>query len=176
MPACEWHMNDSWPLGPHWLRQLPHKVTKWNSKRLPTWWNPPEDSEDSCVLVSVQCPLHTQKCCFQCTMSHLLRSLPSPPQQTSSPISADRISHHQQWTFIDHPDTGRVRAVNPPLEARTAGSPRRRRSIAAEPDSRCHSRGRSLSPWKQGKRPMCFHGASLISSEKHVHSSSHSSE
>ena len=33
MPACEWHMNDSWPLGPHRLRQLPHKATKWNSKK-----------------------------------------------------------------------------------------------------------------------------------------------
>ena len=175
MPACEWHMNDSWPLGPHRLRQLPHKATKWNSKKLPTWWKPPEDCEDSCVLVSVQCPLHTQKCCFQCTMSHLW-SLPSPPQQTSSPISVDYISHHQQWTFIDHWDTGRVCAVNPPLVARTAGSPRRRRSISAEPGSRCRSRGRSLSPWKQGKRPVCFHGASLISSEKHVHFSSHSSE
>lgn len=113
MPACEWHMNDSWPLGPHWLCQLPHKVTKWNSKKLPTWWTPPEDSEDSCVLVSVQCPLHTHKCCFQCTMSHLLRSLPSPPQQTSSPISADCISHHQQCTFIDHRDKGqRVRSTH----------------------------------------------------------------
>lgn len=122
MPACEWHMNDSWVASStsaapastqsHYMKFLRNCRPDGILLKTVVCW------------VSEQCLLHTHAFC----VPWVTCGLSSPPQQTSSPslqtifltINNERLS----TTEIQD----RCVRINP-LVARTAGSPRRRHSI-----------------------------------------------